>query len=387
MPTEVGMKQRATTIKRSGGDSTDLGSLGSGDLAPLKSRPSIKKAKDPVIWNDSSDELCGGLKSAAEPAPLKARPSTLRARPTLSHHEATSSSTEFPSEKQSDEPSFPQDTSERPMLVRRGSSFAALEMKSRLEKQRQEIAQTISPGGEGTLTMLSKLKNEVKRRDSMTMMMSDAITGQEGSNNLDSSRRGSLLDQNTKIKLPASIDKKPSYGRGTSVLAENEDSANSSIFDMAHNEIEKHEAIRQRWKAAIESVRRALGTTSAMNSKPTAMQLVEESKKSIVDGNIPAEKNSNTMTGQLSNMSNPVRKDNHQGTFTLYSQYAAKVIEILSKPVFYRSAEQLYALDLILRNYPGMGRYSKNFRMKLVEKGSLMDLGPYRVIVRQGNVC
>ena len=63
------------------------------------------------------------------------------------------------------------------------------------------------------------------------------------------------------------------------------------------------------------------------------------------------------------------------------------MIEILSKPIFYRSAEQHYTLDLILRNFPGFSRYSKQLRMKIVEKAQLCEIGARHVIVRQGHVC
>jgi hypothetical protein len=52
----------------------------------------------------------------------------------------------------------------------------------------------------------------------------------------------------------------------------------------------------------------------------------------------------------------------------------------------YRSAEQLYALNLILKNFPSFARYSRAFRMKLIEKGSVLEYGAYRVIVRQNKV-
>ena len=63
-----------------------------------------------------------------------------------------------------------------------------------------------------------------------------------------------------------------------------------------------------------------------------------------------------------------------------------KILEVLSRDKFDRTKEQLAALETIFKTYPGLSKYSKTFRSKLIEKGSLIESHSSRTILKQGNV-
>jgi hypothetical protein len=63
-----------------------------------------------------------------------------------------------------------------------------------------------------------------------------------------------------------------------------------------------------------------------------------------------------------------------------------KVIEILKKPIIQRSAEQMNALDAILKTYSGFSKFPKQLRMKLAEKGILYEFKRQKVLIREKHV-
>ena len=298
--------------------------------APLKARPTVIRAKTPGLVSESSDIQ---RKSSAIPKDggadeLKRRPSMLAAmgEDPKSHSRRPSNLRRPDSENGfilDEENQFTDDTNNKQQ-----------ELITMLEKQRKEL---IAMSDEGMTRKLSKKSSEVGRNNSQPNKSSDAPT----------------------------LSRKSSFDGSEAIFGKTIEKSGlkSEVNQTPRNLLEISSDAKARWKMAFAFVRRIL--TGQRGIRAGANMQFIESSKSIID--YDGTKNSNSTSA--------AKADTYQG----------KMIEILSKPIMYRTSEQITALDMILRTYPGFSRYSKSFRSKLIDKSSLFEVGGQRVIIKQGH--
>jgi hypothetical protein len=257
----------------------------------LKRRPSTLRQTN----FEAEDVKCSPIDN---PQPLKKRLSTVQKMTTTSKNESelkpleelgSAASLQFKQQDSVDSVNNPLQDSLSSLnhgkLARLNSSFNS-EVKEKLQKQRQENAFTLSMQADS----LRQLRDEMKRKDNTTEFnSSNAFTASMSQN-----PHGSFTKRDS-FMSPS----KMSAADKTSLLTKTLDEKDS---DFLMSSMEKQIRIRQRWRSSIEAVRRALVIASKMlASEPSAMQLVEASRKAIVDTPndkyVPQQLNANQQQG------------------------------------------------------------------------------------------
>ena len=160
------------------------------------------------------------------------------------------------------------------------------------------------------------------------------------------------------------------------------DDLEHSVFDNralkdAKIEVTRQEICRERWRSAIFFVLRGLKSRNSNAGKLSELQIVSNVERNIIN---------TTQALSIIINSEPSKSDKQKGMNILLDNIIAKIISFLRKPIFYRSLEENQALDSALKTLPAFSRFSKGLRMKIIEKGFMLDLEPYRVVIRQGGV-